>query len=155
MPHLLRALTDDDAGVASAAVFALGCIRDARAVPHLVARLGGADPDGLTDALARFGDRAVAPLARLLRVGESAERRHAAEVLGAIGQAAGVPALAAALEDAEPDVRLAAVLALGAIPGTESAAAVEGAADAADPKVRSVGRRLATGRVTRRLPRMR
>lgn len=155
VPALVAALADDDARVASAAVFALGRIAHPAALGSLIGQLGGADPESLTDAISRFGVPAISPLAQALGNGSPRARRHAAEVLGSLGDAA-APALADALADDDGAVRLAAVLALGRLPGEVADAAIRRAVSADDPRVRGVAARLvadrAAGSARRSLP---
>jgi HEAT repeat protein len=138
---LLGLLDDPDPAVATAAVAALGQVGDAVAVPALIGLL--AEPSVpepvLTDALARFGPAAVAPLVEALRTGAAPVRERAADLLGRLGEVAAANPLAAALTDPDPAVRVAAALALGALgePGRAALATV-----AADPELGPLARRL-------------
>ncbi len=146
LPALSAALADDDPGVAAAAVVALGRIGDPAALPALVDRLGGADEALVTDAVVGFGGAAVTPLTRALRRGDPGTRRHAAEVLGRIGDPAAASALAERLTDEDATVRLAAVQALGQLPGDDAGHALRRAAASEDPRVRAVAARCAADR---------
>jgi DNA-binding transcriptional MerR regulator len=138
---LLGLLDDPDPAVATAAVAALGQVGDAVAVPALIGLL--AEPSVpepvLTDALARFGPAAVAPLVEALRTGAAPVRERAADLLGRLGEVAAANPLAAALTDPDPAVLVAAALALGALgePGRAALATV-----AADPELGPLARRL-------------
>lgn len=90
-------LEDSDKMVVEAACFAVGEIRDARAVPTLV-RIATAHDDALC-------------------------RESAVAALGAIGEQEGLPAILAALDD-KPQVRRRGVIALAAFESPESDAAL-------------------------------
>jgi HEAT repeat protein len=105
----LPLLSDPDPGVVEAACFAVGEVRDARAVSSLSQIATGHD-----DALCR--ESAVA-------------------ALGAIGDPAGLPAILVALAD-RPPVRRRAVIALAPFEGAEVDAALEKALADRDWQVR-------------------
>ena len=145
---LLVALGDSDPTVVQKATYALGSIGDVRALPALVARLGATDGESrntLHDALAAFGERAIAAVAP--RLGDEAMRVRVAavEVLGAIGGSAASDALAAALRDTEWEVRFAAVNSLGGIADATAKAAIATAVDDVHPHVRYLASRLKKG----------
>jgi HEAT repeat protein len=105
----LPLLADEDASVVEAACFAVGEVRDARAVAVLCGIAAGHD-----DALCR--ESAVA-------------------ALGAIGDRAGLPSILAALDD-RPPVRRRAVIALAPFDGPDVQAALERALEDRDWQVR-------------------
>jgi HEAT repeat protein len=115
---LLKALGDSSWRVRKAAAqLALDAPADDRVLDALVAALGAQDNAGLrnaaTEVLVQIGPPAVEPVSRLLRSGDSDERKFAADILGEIGQPEATDALLAALEDADENVRGAAAEALG------------------------------------------
>ncbi len=149
---LVERLGDAAPGVRAAAAGALELF-GARAVPDLtveVARqLSGppsADP-GMVDMvriLGRIGDdRALDPLAAVLREGAAGAQLAAAEALGALGLTGGIPALRAALADPAPEVRLASVRSIVAIAGPAARQVIEAfIAAEADPGLKDAARAL-------------
>ncbi|HJU22968.1 MAG TPA: HEAT repeat domain-containing protein [Casimicrobiaceae bacterium] len=102
---LLSALDDSDDRVASVAASALGTLGDARAQPRLLGVLAD-------------------------RSRSSSRRGHAAESLVSVGDPTfAVPALIAALDDAEPEVRFWAAFALGQIGDERAVAPLERRSD--------------------------
>ncbi len=149
---LIERLGDPAPGVRAAAAGALGLF-GARAVPGLtveVARLlsgpPSADPGMLETAriLGRIGDdRALDPLAALLREGATGARLAAAEALGELGLTTGIPALRAALADPAPEVRLASARSIVAIAGPAARQVIEAyIAAETDPGLQDAARAL-------------
>jgi HEAT repeat protein len=108
---------------------------ESRAIPSLVEALR--DPfssERASRVLVGFGDRAVPALVAVLAGGERVDgretppsveqRRHAARLLGTIGDPRSRPALTAALGDETPEVRTAAAIALSADPSAADPPAV-------------------------------
>ena len=127
---LVERLKDDAGPVRQAAEQALAGFGIA-AVPALAEAVAagagrGRSSPGLHAAarvLGRIGDeRAVDPLALLLREGPPEARATAAEALGALGLTGGIPALRAALGDPVPEVREAARRAIVGIAGEQALA---------------------------------
>lgn len=152
VPALVDLLDDPEADVLAAAVDALGRIGAAEAAAPLAGLLGSDRVPALdvTEALAGLGDAAVPPVTERLRTGDPAVRIQAAEVLGRIAGSAAKPApisdaLATALADPEPEVRLAALVALGEL-GAPAQASIERALT--DPHLEPVARRLLDLHVT-------
>lgn len=116
--RILPLADDHDPAVSAKAWWALGRTATPEAVPALMAHLG--DPDEarrheLTRALEQLGLPAVPALADRLRRGDAVQRRHAAEVLTAIGDPGArgaVDALVHAVEHDDKEVALVAVEAL-------------------------------------------
>ena len=79
------------------------------------------------------------PVVAALRTGSPPARERAADLLGRLGEVSAVDALAAALGDPAPSVRLAAALALGALgePGRVVLATLSD-----DPQLGALARRL-------------
>lgn len=125
LPHLLRALGDEEPEVRREAVRGLGTIDDPRSVEKLLEIVQGKGPGGGEEhprveeaaclALARLGpEKAVAPLAEILRKKVFSLRRRAANprtkaaacyALGAIGGPEAVPLIREYLDDTDPVVR--------------------------------------------------
>jgi HEAT repeat protein len=116
---LIQALGDQEAEVRRWAAWALGKIKDPRAVEHLIQALG--DPNAEVRswaalALGSIGDaRAIEPLIQALRDLNGWMRSKAAEVLGRIGDPLAVGPLIQALGDPDTEVRWGATEALGRI----------------------------------------
>jgi HEAT repeat protein len=149
VPALVPLLGDPAPQVASTAAFALGRIGGPDALSALVGCLGvgsGTRRDSLGDAIACFDDLAIGPLTHALRTGLPDVREHAAAVLGFIGSTDAAPALAAALADADTDVRLAALVALGRLHGEMADAAIGAATESDDPRVQALAARLTADR---------
>lgn len=150
-PALVSRLADPEARVAELAAQALGRLRDPATAPALVALLGGdsVPTTDLVDAISAFGAQALDALAPAFQSPVAAARALAAEIAGRIGGAEAAArcatALAALVDDPDPDVRLAAVLALGDLgadgqPGLRKALA--------DPVLGPVAKRLLDLHVT-------
>lgn len=140
VPRLIELLADGEAAVRAAAAEAL-VLFGPRAIPGLVSRVahdagehaaatGGKEVGpglrGAARVLGKIGDdRAVAPLAALLRGGAEEERAEAACALGDLGLGEGIPALRAALADPATRVRGEALRAIVTIAGPAARAVVE------------------------------
>jgi len=81
-----------------------------------------------------------------LSTGTQDVREHAAAVLGFAGDARAAPFLAAALADADADVRHAALVALGQLRGELADAAITGATGSLDARIRTLATRLTADR---------
>ncbi|MBI1951734.1 MAG: VWA domain-containing protein [Acidobacteria bacterium] len=149
---LIERLGDPSPGVRTAAAGALDLF-GARAVPGLtveVARLLSGPPavdPGMVETvriLGRIGDdRALDPLAAVLREGPAGARLAAADALGALGLTRGIPALRAALADPAPEVRLASARSIVAIAGPAARQVIEAyIAAEADPGLKDAVRAL-------------
>ncbi|WP_328334777.1 MULTISPECIES: HEAT repeat domain-containing protein [unclassified Streptomyces] len=146
LPHI----KDPDELVARKARWALGRIREPRAVPHLIALLGDhgreEERNALTDDVAAFGSAAVPALVRALGSDDQVVRRHAADILCYIGHPDAedaAEALGAAVEDPESLVAVAALMALGELHGDVARQMVETAREAEDSKIKGIAERLA------------
>jgi len=97
------------------ATYALGGIRDPRAVPALIAATSDADPAVRGAAIRGLGEcrdrRAVPVLTAALK--SSSNRGDAVTALASVGGSSTVPTLLALLDDADGTTRAAAVQALG------------------------------------------
>jgi VWFA-related protein len=123
-----------------------------RATPALVddvGRLATDEPAGLrlesaVRVLGRVGDdRALGPLSAALRGGGTSARAAAASALGDLGLSQGIPALRAALADAESEVRQAAVQSIVLIAGPAAREVIEDyLARETDPRLRETARAL-------------
>lgn len=144
---LVAKLDDPEPRVVAAAVTALGPWRPQSALPGLVALLGTqvGDSADLREAIAGYGETAVPPVSSVLRVQAAATRARAAEVLGAVGSVAAIPALRSALADADHQVRLNSLIALGEL-GSAARPAIESVAT--DAELGAVARRLLELHVT-------
>lgn len=149
---LMDLLGDAVPGVRSAAAAALALFRQ-RAVPGLVdevpALLAGPPSAGtrLAEAVSVLGrvgdDRALEPLAAVLRGGAAAARAAAAQALGDLGLTSGIPALRAALADAVPEVRGRAARSIVAIAGPAAREVIEDyIARETDPRLKDAARAL-------------
>jgi len=130
---LVPLLGDGAASVREAAAGALLLFGPA-AVPPLAAEVSlgagkGKAGTRLLGAIALLGqvgdDRAIDPLAAVLKDGPAAARVAAAESLGACGLGQGIPPLRGALGDPLPDVRGAALRSIVRIAGAAARAVVE------------------------------
>lgn len=152
---LIPMLGDKDEFVRQEAAYALGKTRSTSAVAPLIERLANDKKHSVRGAaivaLGDIGDAsAVVPLSQVLRPemamtnskkkkGKSKENvlvlRAAAHSLGQIGNAAGVPALLAAVQDesADDDVRRESAKALGLIGDPAALPALNSLQNAADP----------------------
>lgn len=147
--HLDAVLADADPQVAVKAFRAAAATGDVRVVAPLLARLGDGDQeqrDALAVALARVGDPAVPGLIEALSHADAGIRLHAADALGHVGSPAAnaaTDALALALDDVDPDVRLAAISALGELDRALTATAIRTATSSVDARVAMVAQALA------------
>ncbi|MBI4169459.1 MAG: VWA domain-containing protein [Acidobacteria bacterium] len=140
IPRLVEHLSDPEEPVPIAAAEALLQFGP-KAIPDLVSEVaagaggradgagGGTTGPGLLNAarvLGRIGDdRAVGPLAGLLRAGAEEVRIEAARALGDLGLSEGIPPLRGALADPAPRVRGAALRGIVMIAGSAARAVVE------------------------------
>ena len=116
--HVLPLVDDQHPAVAAKAWWVLGRIQVPESAPVLVERLGIEGDEELRSALTRalqyLGEPAVPGVAEALRSSDTAVRRHAAEVLVAMGQPA-IGALDALVDAAHGEDRDVAVLAMEAM----------------------------------------
>ena len=121
---LLPLLRDEDEDVVQSSIVALGTIGHKGAIGPLIALLNHPDAGvgyALKKTLIGFGPDAIQPLINALRQGDPDIQRTAAELLGRIGDARGIFALAVLLSGPFPDkVRMAAAVALGDIGDSRS-----------------------------------
>ena len=112
---LARDLEDRDPAMRDRAARALGDLRDARAIPALIAALAdGRVGRGAVWALTQFTDpRLVAPLVGALSLPDATARALAAGKLAELGDRAAVRGLIATLADEDEHVREEAARALG------------------------------------------
>jgi HEAT repeat protein len=109
---LIKQLANEDIGVRSSAVVALGRIRDKRATRALTALLGRDEELALPllGALTSIGDpTAVDSIFGLLATSDAAVRRGVVSALNALGSAEMVHRVIPLLEDEKPAIREAAV----------------------------------------------
>ena len=123
------------------AVWGLGALDDARAVPTLIAALKDNEPpvrEQAAWALGAIGDRqAVAALVSALTDTEPKVRRQAAWALGAVGERQAVDGLVKALrEDTDAETRAQSAWALGAIGDSRASDSLAAALKDAEVKVR-------------------
>ncbi|MFH1480091.1 MAG: HEAT repeat domain-containing protein [Pseudomonadota bacterium] len=112
---LLSQLKDEDPFVCKAAVESLTDMRDPRCVPPLIDLLGHshmAVQFAAIYSLASMGEAAVEPLMRALKDENPTTRRHAAGVLGELGDIRAIEAFISQLRDQHPGVQSAAEKAL-------------------------------------------
>ena len=145
---LIDLLGDPAPSVRAAAGEALALFAD-RAIPDLVrgmpaAQTAGPRLAGLVQLLGRVGDdRAIDPLAAVLRDGPPEARAAAAQALGDLGLSQGIPALRAALADPAPEVRAASVRSIVRIAGVAARAVIEDyIARETDPRLQEAARAL-------------
>jgi HEAT repeat protein len=135
---LSRACAEDpDANVRKVAMVALRRV-SAWAVTPLIRALSGDNLDERIRAVSQLldqGKASVLPLTGLLTNEEPTVRASAAEVLGALGDAAALDSLIRALGDADSRVRLSATNALGRIKHSRSAQTLARALEDQDNKV--------------------
>jgi HEAT repeat protein len=135
---LSRACAEDpDSNVRKAAMTALRRV-SAWAVTPLIHALSGDDLGERIRAVSHLldqGKASVLPLTELLAHEEPTVRASAAEVLGALGDAAALDSLIRALGDADARVRLSATNALGRIKHARAAATLARALQDQDNKV--------------------
>ena len=116
VPHLAKALQDENERVRSAACRVLGEIGDPQAIPHLLQALHDEDRDvreAACLALGRIGDpQAIPHLLQALHDEDRAVRRAACLALGRIGDPQAIPPLIQALQNEGYEVREAACEAL-------------------------------------------
>jgi len=113
---VITATYDPDNKVVCKAVFALGQLKDTRAVPALIGLLGHSNREVetmLMSVLEGFGAITLPHLIEAMHHDQWQVREHAADVLGVIGMEEGLPVLIEALADAQWQVRFASVTALG------------------------------------------
>jgi VWFA-related protein len=133
IPDLVKALGDKKEAVAKAAFEAVRQL-GLPAIPDLIEETSegtgalGSRPQ--TPSAARLlgvmgDDRALEPLAQLLRRGDSIGRVAAAEALGYLGLSQGIPAVKDALKDPEASVRGAALRSLASLSGKEARPFIE------------------------------
>lgn len=118
VPVLTEALNDPDALVRKEVATALRAIGDAAAVPALIDALSDSDRAArraVSGALIWFKSASLPGLIDALRDPRPEIRQVSAEILGEIGDTAGVGGLLQASADSEVDVRAAAVEALGKV----------------------------------------
>lgn len=117
VPHLIKALSDEDGYVRAAAADALGEIRDERAVKALAAamqyrdnRIYEDDEDAearnnAAEALGKIGDlRALDDLIRVASGKDLLLASYAVDALGMLGDERAIPTLLAALKVADQDL---------------------------------------------------
>jgi HEAT repeat protein len=123
VPALLRALESENPLVREAAAQALAALDDGRAALPLVRAIH--NTDSAVWALGSLGvSLVVPPLIEVLRDGDPAPRRRAAQALGKLRDERAVQPLETALGDADALVRAAAAEALGQIGAANAAAAL-------------------------------
>ena len=137
---LAAALADDDASVRAAAAKALAQLGEP-AVPALLRVLTRPSADAREAALVALADirdsRARTAVAQVLRRDRySAVRAQAARAIGALKGESTVQALAAALEDPDPSVRLAVVQSLAGCSSPPAVRALQRARQDAEEAVR-------------------
>lgn len=134
---IIDALFDDSWRVRRLAAERLGAMEPTETVvPALVDVLARGDTgarNAAATALPHLGPRAVPALVTLLASPEPDQRKLAAEILGAIGDASATPALVSTLADRDLNVRLAAIEALGSTGGPLAAPALVNALAGAEP----------------------
>ncbi len=151
IPALARRLGDRSPEVIAAAADAL--VRfGPLAIPHLVDRAErgatrrrpGSASLRVVRLLGRIGDdRALTPLADLIGSRSPRARAAAAAALGDLGLSGGIPALRAALDDGEAEVRRQAVRSIVTIAGRAARPVIEDyLAREPDPALRSAARAL-------------
>ena len=126
-----------------------------RAIPALVEGVpaaSGCEPRlaGLVQLLGRVGDdRAIDPVAAVLRGGPAGARVAAALALGELGLSPGIAALRAALADPTPEVRAASARSIVRIAGEAARAVIEDyIARETDPRLQEAARALLARRAT-------
>ncbi|MFH1102593.1 MAG: HEAT repeat domain-containing protein [Pseudomonadota bacterium] len=121
---LLPLLRDEDEDVVQSSIVALGAIGHKGAIGPLIALLNHPDAGvryALKKTLIGFGPDAIQPLINALRQDDPDIQQAAAELLGRVGDARGILALAVLLSGPFPDkVRMAAAAALGDIGDSRS-----------------------------------
>lgn len=138
--EVLRAALDDPALHETALDCLLACDEEGAEEPLASLWIGGTAPGALARSLARAGERAVGPVARVLERSAAPEDRVTAlRLLRAVPGEAALGLLAASLLDENPRVRAAAFLALCDRPGREVLRrVVDAAAAEKDVGVRAV-----------------
>ena len=151
---LIELLGDPVPSVRTAASEALALFAD-RAIPALVEGVpaaSGSEPRlaGLVQLLGRVGDdRAIDPVAAVLRGGPAGARVAAALALGELGLSPGIAALRAALADPTPEVRAASARSIVRIAGEAARAVIEDyIARETDPSLQEAARALLARRAT-------
>jgi len=145
---LIDLMGDPAPSVRAGAGDALALFAD-RAIPALVegvraAQAPGPRLAGLVQILGRVGDdRAIDPLAAVLKGGPAGVRAAAAQALGDLGLSPGIPALRAALADPAPEVRAAAARSIVSIAGAAARPVIEDyIARETDPRLQQEARAL-------------
>ncbi|HVP95394.1 MAG TPA: HEAT repeat domain-containing protein [Methanoregulaceae archaeon] len=119
---LIHALDDPDSIVRLRAAWALGIIRDGRALRPLISALRDGDWSvrmRASDALGELMDNsAVEPLISLFRDENENVRRHAVMAISKIGDKSALPKLEVVLRDADWRVRMAVVMTFALWDGT-------------------------------------
>ncbi len=144
---LVQLAADPDLSVRRAAIEALGCVGDARAVDALAAQLhaAGAPRDEAAVsvrveaacALGRIGAPSLPALQAVLHDRNPRVREAVVDALGAIGGPSVVPALAEVLGDDRSQLRQAAAKGLAAIGGDDARTALVAALHHKDPATRA------------------
>ena len=139
---LVQALGDESwrvRKVAGEQLLAFG--RAEAVVADLVVCLADGDNAGLRNAaaetLARLGSPATAALCRSAKDPDRDVRKFSVDILGEIGEAAGVEILVDALQDEDENVRVAAAEALGRVGGDRARDALAGGLDREDLMLRA------------------
>jgi HEAT repeat protein len=145
MPALLAALGDEGWRVRRLAAERLATLSAsvAEVTPALVSVLGDRTNLGARNAaaqaLSRIGPRVVPAVVKVLRHGDTDQRKFAAEILGDVGSVDAVAALRESLADSDPNVRAAGGEALGRIGGAAAIGALTSLLGADDVLLRVVG----------------
>ena len=125
VPHLIRALDDEDLDVQRTAAWALGELGDDRALEPLIAALkdeNGRVRSSAAFALGKLGDpRGLRALIAVLKDEEEGVRFHAALALGKLGDARAIEPLAELLGDQKLEVRVTARAAIDRLRGQSGA----------------------------------
>ncbi|MGB8021129.1 MAG: HEAT repeat domain-containing protein [Candidatus Nanopelagicales bacterium] len=146
--RLVPLIGDPIDAVAARAYWAAAQVSDPRAITALVGQLSRGDAEhrnSLTVALGMFGPVAVPAIVTALRAEAPAVRRHAADTLaqmGSPGADGAAAALADAVADPDPVVRLAALNALGQLVVPSAWWVIDEATLSDEPRLRHLARRL-------------
>ncbi|MFQ5736575.1 MAG: HEAT repeat domain-containing protein [Thermodesulfobacteriota bacterium] len=127
-PHLVKELNSEYRDVCNMAVYSLGAIRDAKAIPYIMERLVKAIENReevsiriIKSSLIAFGSPAVPHLLRELGNPSWKIRAAVVDMLGELPSPDSVRALTVALNDTERDVRAKAAKGLGKLKDPSSA----------------------------------